>query len=391
MLSHNFLGRSALALVLSTWMGLAAAATAAAPVDTRLTRLYADKRWGDALAMIETELASKPGDVAMQIQKGVVLSNLNRGADALVLFRKVATEHPELPEAHNNLAVLLAARGEFDQAREALDRAMRTSPSYATAHDNLGDLYAHMASDAYRKALRYDKQPASDRPKLAMVDGLSSPSGVVVAPAPKPVRDLTPPAPVRPAVSVPAPPAAAAASAKTVATALPAPKPPASAVIAKPPAAVASAPLLAAKPAPSAASAVASTAAPARPAASTTVTPAPADAGEADQREVAAAISAWAAAWSRRDMAAYVAAYAADFKGRARSHAAWKSERDDRISAKKNIAVAVSNLKIKVKGSHAEVQLTQVYEAGALRSVSQKSLSLEKIANRWVIQQESGR
>jgi len=47
---------------------------------------------------------------------------------------------PELPEPYNNLAVLYAARGDHDGARDALLRAISTHPSYATAHENLGDI-----------------------------------------------------------------------------------------------------------------------------------------------------------------------------------------------------------------------------------------------------------
>ena len=47
-----------------------------------------------------------------------------------------------------DLAVLYAGRGEYEKARESLEMAIRTHPSYATAHENLGDVYAKLASQA---------------------------------------------------------------------------------------------------------------------------------------------------------------------------------------------------------------------------------------------------
>ena len=107
-----------------------------------------------------------------------------------------------------------------------------------------------------------------------------------------------------------------------------------------------------------------------------------------DSRGVAAAVSAWAQAWSQRDMAAYFAAYGPDFKGTAKSSAAWQAERKDRITNKARIAVTVSDLKIQVHGQRAEVNLTQSYESGALRTVGPKRLTFELVGGRWLIQQE---
>ncbi|MGC4441925.1 hypothetical protein ABXW85_23975, partial [Streptococcus suis] len=68
---------------------------------------------------------------------------------------------------YNNLAVLYAAEGKERKASEILELAIRTNPSYATAHENLGDLYARMASEAYSKALQLDSRRQAIQPKLA--------------------------------------------------------------------------------------------------------------------------------------------------------------------------------------------------------------------------------
>ena len=80
--------------------------------------------------------------------------------------------------------------------------AIRTNPSYATAQENLGDIYAKLASQAYAKALQLDSNNASVRPKLALIREVFS------APTAKPPRQAT----LAPGLSA----TTASASAKTV-------------------------------------------------------------------------------------------------------------------------------------------------------------------------------
>ncbi len=69
--------------------------------------------------------------------------------------------------------MLYAGQNQFDKARAALEMAIRTNPSYATAHENLGDIYAKLASQAYNKALQLDGSNANAvRPKLALIRDL---------------------------------------------------------------------------------------------------------------------------------------------------------------------------------------------------------------------------
>lgn len=90
------------------------------------------------------------------------------------MFAQPASEYPDLPEPHNNLAVLYALRGEYVKARDSLLLAINTHPSYATAHENLGDIYAKMAGLAYDKALQLDRENESAKAKLALMTDLIS-------------------------------------------------------------------------------------------------------------------------------------------------------------------------------------------------------------------------
>ena len=88
------------------------------------------------------------------------------------MFTELTEEYPELPEPYNNLAVLYAGQGDYDKARKALEMAIRTHPSYAVAHENLGDIYATLASQAYDKALQLDNNNVTARKKLALIKEL---------------------------------------------------------------------------------------------------------------------------------------------------------------------------------------------------------------------------
>jgi tetratricopeptide (TPR) repeat protein len=304
-----------------------------------------------ALAKADQFLAAKPRDPQMRFLKGVAQTESGKPADAVTTFTKLTEDFPELPEPYNNLAVLYAGQNQFDKARAALEMAIRTNPSYATAHENLGDVYAKLASQAYSKALQLDGSNTAVQPKLSLIRDLfgnttkgGKPATVAAAPAPTP-----------PVVAAAAPPAAKAS----------APAPAASA----------------AKPAASAPAPVAATpaSAPAKPAASGT-----------DNDEIRAAVTAWAEAWSRKDMKGYLGAYGKEFNppaGASRSN--WEEDRRARIVGKNSISVKLNNLAINVNGARATAKFRQDYKADTLAITSSKTLELVKSGDRWVIVKES--
>jgi Flp pilus assembly protein TadD len=139
-----------------------------------VTQLVGAKQLKEALAKADAYLASKPKDPQMRFIKGVVLTEMGQTADAMSLFTTLTQDYPELPEPYNNLAVLYAADNQFEQARVSLDMAIRTNPSYATAHENLGDVYLQLASQSYTKALKLEPNKTSVQPKLALIRSLFS-------------------------------------------------------------------------------------------------------------------------------------------------------------------------------------------------------------------------
>ncbi len=126
----------------------------------------------EALAKTDQYLAGKPRDPQMRFIKGVIQTEAGKPADAIATFTQITQDYPELPEPYNNLAVLYAGQSQFDKARAALEMAIRTNPSFATAHENLGDVYAKLASQSYSKALKLDSGNTGVSPKLALIRSL---------------------------------------------------------------------------------------------------------------------------------------------------------------------------------------------------------------------------
>jgi len=129
----------------------------------------------EALMKADSYLAAKPRDPQMRFLKGVIQRNSGKPSDAINTFTKLTEDYPELPEPYNNLAVLYAGQNQFDKARGALEMAIRINPSYATAHENLGDVYARLAGQAYNKALQLDGANVAVPPKLALIRELFNP------------------------------------------------------------------------------------------------------------------------------------------------------------------------------------------------------------------------
>lgn len=325
-----------------------------------------------AQTKVDAFLAGKPSDPQMRFLKGVILRNLGKTAEALAVFTKLTEDYPELPEPYNNLAVLHAAQGQFDKARAALEMAIRTNPSYATAHENLGDVYARMASLAYNKALQLDHNNTAVAPKLALIRDLFKPNLSNAKPGTAPSAAATPSA-AGPAQH-PAP-AQSQASASPAAAAHPAG-----------PAPQAAAPAPTPKPAP----------APAPKPAAQTSTPSSAPAAPAavpaasDAAAVAQAVAAWAQAWSAKDVEAYLAAYSPQFDPQgAQNLDAWKQDRRARIVGKSSIRVGVSDLQVKVSGDQASARFRQTYKADRLNVSSRKTLDLQRSAGGWLIVREA--
>ena len=144
-------------------------------------RLVEGKRYADAVAILDALSAAHPREPQARFIKGVALMDEGRTDDAIALYRTLVAEFPELPEPHNNLAVLYARKGEYALARSELERAIEAAPDYAIAHENLGDVDVRLAEIEYERAAALDKTNRGVAGKLELVKKIGTPG--VEAPA----------------------------------------------------------------------------------------------------------------------------------------------------------------------------------------------------------------
>jgi tetratricopeptide (TPR) repeat protein len=145
-------------------------------------RLFKLGQYDSALERVNAHIEKRPKDARGRFLKGLILTEQNKRSDAIQVFIGLTQDFPELPEPYNNLAVLYAAQGQYDKARSLLESAINAHPGYATAHENLGDIYARMAGESYGKALKLDRNNAAANTKLNTLKGLF-PAGAASSPA----------------------------------------------------------------------------------------------------------------------------------------------------------------------------------------------------------------
>jgi tetratricopeptide (TPR) repeat protein len=180
-------------------------AFAATPVEEAQT-LMSQGDYEGALKKLDRYLATSPTDAEARFARGLALVKLNKTPEAIKVFTDLTRDYPQLPEPYNNLAVLYAQQGDYEKARDALEAALATHPSYATAHENLGDIYAALAGASYNRALQLDQANQGIRYKLSLINQLGA----------QPVAGVAPPS-----TSKPAGPAVAAAAPAPAPTPLP--------------------------------------------------------------------------------------------------------------------------------------------------------------------------
>lgn len=180
-----------------TLLLLASVCAGAAPTPAEATReIDKLRRAGDstqALARADAALQARPQDATLRFTRGVLLAELKRAAEAIPVFEALTQDYPDLPEPYNNLAVLHAGRGDWDAARTALEQSVRAVPSYALAHENLGDIHLQLAARAYERAGQLDPRNESARTKLGLarelvgrVQALPAPSSRTPRPGAQP-------------------------------------------------------------------------------------------------------------------------------------------------------------------------------------------------------------
>ncbi|MGV8899239.1 MAG: tetratricopeptide repeat protein [Burkholderiaceae bacterium] len=330
-------------------------------------KLTQSGQYGEALAKANAYLVQQPRDAQMRFLKGLILTEQNKSAEAISVFTKLTEDFPRLPEPYNNLAVLFAATNQYEKSRAALEMAIRTNPTYATAHENLGDVYAKLASQAYDKALLLDTNNSGAKSKLTLIHTLvnstsnsaTSKNSVIATLAAKPITIpnvpaiIEKPTAVRPHVKTEALPKAAPSP--KIATNL---TPEKAKTVIPVKSSEKSEPKLTSK-------------------------------DNAETINIINVVNKWAIAWSDQDMKSYLGAYSKNFEPEQNmSNKAWSDERHARIEGKKRISIKISSPEIAVTGNSAIVKFHQNYKSNNYTSNSNKTLLMTKQFGKWQIKQE---
>jgi len=148
-----------LALLLALLGGLFSPALA--DVYDDVERMIRNGQLERASQLSAEHLKKSPQDPQMRLLGSRIQDALGKISDAMGTLESLTLEFPELPEPHNNLAVLYARQGRTQEALESLNKALLARPDYAVALENLGDLHLSLALQAYQRASRSPATPTS--------------------------------------------------------------------------------------------------------------------------------------------------------------------------------------------------------------------------------------
>lgn len=333
--------------------------TAAANALDDIYALADHKKFDTALQQLNKFLSNNPSKAEIaqaRFLKGLILTETKQHEEAIEVFSSLSKDFPELPEPYNNLAVLYAEQGQFVKAQEALLLAIKAHPKYATAHENLGDIYAKMASQSYANAIELNQDNPTLISKLHKVKTLFAEGKIEPPPA-------TGTVPVQSAAVMPPKKSSSNKSAptpnKTQASASPSPA--------------------------------------TQQNSTTSATPNHTNASKTGEttksiQEVQQTVYGWAEAWSSKNLNHYIDAYSTKFTpiGKvAKSRSVWESERRRIIGKPGQIQVQIADLKIiMLTENRAQATFLQNYQSKNYKDSVKKTLSFEREKNQWKIVRE---
>ncbi len=141
---------SVVPIVLASLGGLCLPAWA--DVYDDVERLIRNSQLERAQEISASHLKKSPQDPQMRLLGSRIQEAQGKVDEAVGTLQSLTLEFPELPEPHNNLAVLYARQGRTQEALESLNKALQARPDYGVALENLGDLHLSLALQAYQRA-----------------------------------------------------------------------------------------------------------------------------------------------------------------------------------------------------------------------------------------------
>jgi len=146
-------------------------------VPSDVEKLVKARKFEDAIDLINLQLKKTPRNVQLRFVKARVQIELRQFNAAKKTLIEITQQFPELPEPYNNLAAIAANQGNWIEARDYLELALKLRPSYAIASANLGEIYIRLGAQAYEDAAKNAQlnQNQYTRRSKALLDILKPP------------------------------------------------------------------------------------------------------------------------------------------------------------------------------------------------------------------------
>ncbi len=222
-----------------------------------------------------------------------------------------------------------------------MQEAISTHPSYATAHENIGDIYAKMASQAYNKALQLDEGNQTAREKLSLIGELFS----------APISVAAQQSQVEPDEQIPQKQVIAKAKKNTDDN-----RPVKELNVAQDDKAITE----------------------------------KSQTNEKNKNEILKSVNSWAEAWSAQDVNNYLGFYSSDFVPPDElARDSWEELRAERLKKPSFISVDITNPEITLHGNeHASISFSQNYQSDSYSDQVDKTLLMKNVEGRWLIVEE---
>ena len=124
-----------------------------------------EQRYAEAILDYQKALARRPDDAKGHLLLGIALHRIGASDAAIAEFQTAASLRPDLVEAYNNLGMVYREEGKLDAAIQAYRSALSIQPAFADAHNNLAIALSlqNRPQDAigeFRRAIELDPRSA---------------------------------------------------------------------------------------------------------------------------------------------------------------------------------------------------------------------------------------
>ncbi|HEY2093725.1 MAG TPA: tetratricopeptide repeat protein [Thermoanaerobaculia bacterium] len=150
---------------------------------------FQEGRSAEARRELEAAQKLRPDDSDVLNLLGLVYFKTNAFPEAEVIYRRLASENPNVFILHSNLGLILFKQGKLEEAEQFLLRAVELRPNYAKSHLYLGLLYRQRKK--YGIALEHLRFAGADKVVREVEAEMRPQAAPAPAPAPKPVERTT--------------------------------------------------------------------------------------------------------------------------------------------------------------------------------------------------------